>query len=73
VFWWKGIVGGPELVQMISTIYGITIVKTRRKDRKTNLEKKKLYTVIQYNKYINLWIRQTITSVLRNYCKVVEK
>jgi hypothetical protein len=52
VFWWKGNVGGQELVQMKSTIHGITNVKTRRKDRKTNLEKK-LYAVIQYNKYIN--------------------
>jgi len=36
---------------MISRIHGITIVKTRRKDRKTNLEEQKLHTVIQYNKY----------------------
>ena len=37
---------------MISTIHDATIVKTGRKDRKTNLEIKKPYAVAQYNKFM---------------------
>ena len=37
---------------MISTIHDATIVNTGRKDRKTNMEIKKPYAVVQYNKFI---------------------
>ena len=37
---------------MISTIHDATIINKGRKDRKTNMEVKKLYTVGQYNKFI---------------------
>jgi len=41
-----------RLVQMISTIHDATVVNKGRKDRKTNMEIKKPYTVGQYNKFI---------------------
>jgi len=37
---------------MISTIHYATIVKKWRKDRKTNLEVKKPYAVVQYNRFM---------------------
>jgi hypothetical protein len=37
---------------MISTIHDATIVNTGQKDRKTNMEVKKPYSVVQYNKFI---------------------
>ena len=37
---------------MISTIHDTTIVNKRRKDRKTNMEIKKPYAVVQYHKFI---------------------
>jgi hypothetical protein len=37
---------------MISTIHDATIVKTGQKDRKTNMEIKKPYAVIQHNKFM---------------------
>jgi len=37
---------------MISTIHDATIVNKERKDRKTNMEIKKPYTIGQYNKFI---------------------
>ena len=37
---------------MISMIHDATIVNKGRKDRKTNMEIKKLYAVGQYNKFI---------------------
>jgi hypothetical protein len=37
---------------MISRIHDATVVKKGRKDRKTNMEIKKLYAVVQYNKFI---------------------
>jgi len=37
---------------MISTIHDATVVNTGRKDRKTNMEIKKPYAVIQYNKFM---------------------
>jgi len=37
---------------MISTIHDATIVNTGRKDRKTNMEIKKPYAVVQYNKFM---------------------
>ena len=39
-------------VRMISMIHDATIVNKGRKDRKTNMEIKKPYTVGQYNKFI---------------------
>jgi len=39
-------------VQMISTIHDATVVNRGRKDRKTNMEIKKPYAVVQYNKFI---------------------
>ena len=41
-----------RLVRMISTIHNATVVSTGRKDRKTNMEIKKPYAVIQYNKFM---------------------
>jgi len=37
---------------MISTIHDATTVNNGRKDRKTNMEVKKPYAVIQYNKFM---------------------
>jgi len=37
---------------MTSMIHDETTVKTGSKDRKANLEIKKLYTVVQYNKFM---------------------
>jgi len=37
---------------MISTIHDATIVSTGRKDRKTNMEIKKLYAIVEYNKFM---------------------
>ena len=37
---------------MTSTIHGATTVNTGRKDRKTNMEIKKPYAVVQYNKFM---------------------
>jgi hypothetical protein len=39
-----------RLVRMICTIHDATIVNTGRKDRKTNMEIKKPYAIVQYNK-----------------------
>jgi len=36
----------------ISTIHDATVVRTGRKDRKTNMEIKKPYVVVQYNKFM---------------------
>jgi hypothetical protein len=41
-----------RLVHMISMIHDATIVNTGRKDRKTDMEIKKLYATLQYNKFI---------------------
>jgi hypothetical protein len=37
---------------MVSTIHDATIVNKGRKDRKTNMEIKEPYAVVQYNKFI---------------------
>ena len=39
-------------MQMISTIHDATIVNKGRKDRKTNMEIKKPYAVVQCSKFI---------------------
>ena len=36
----------------ISTIHDATVVSTGQKDRKTNMEIKKPYAVVQYNKFM---------------------
>ena len=41
-----------RLVRMISTIHDATIVNSGRKDRKTSMEIKKPYSIIQYNKFM---------------------
>jgi hypothetical protein len=41
-----------RLMQMISMIFEATIVNTRWKDRRTNMEIKKLYAVVQYRKFM---------------------
>jgi len=41
-----------RLVRMTSTIHDTTIVNTGRKDKTTNLEIKKSYTVAQYNTFM---------------------
>ena len=41
-----------RLVRMISTIHDATVVSTGREDRKTNMERKKLYAVVRYNKFM---------------------
>ena len=48
--WWK--CGRTRLVRMIRTIHDTTIVCKGRKDRKTNMEIKKSYAIVQYNKLI---------------------
>jgi hypothetical protein len=37
---------------MVSTIHNATVVSKGRKDRKTNMEIKKPYAVVQYNKFM---------------------
>ena len=41
-----------RLVRIISTIHDAKIVNTGRKDGKTNMEMKKPYAVVQYNKFM---------------------
>ena len=50
MYWCK--CGRIRLVQMTSVIHEATIANTGRKDRKTNMEIKKLYAVVQYNKFM---------------------
>ena len=38
---------------MISTIHGATTVNKGRKDRKSDMEIKKPYVIVQYNNFIN--------------------
>ena len=49
-FWCK--CGKTRLVRMISTIHEKTIVNTGRKDGKANMEIKKPYALVQYNKFM---------------------
>ena len=39
-------------MRMIRTIHDATIVNKGRKDRKTNMEIRKPYAVVQYNKFM---------------------
>ena len=66
-----------RLVRMISTIHDATIVNTERKDRKTNMEIKKPYAVVQYNKFMKGVDRAdqyfSYYSILRNAVKWSKK
>jgi len=69
VFWSKGDIivrlwRVRRLLRMINTIHDITTVDTGRKDRKTNLEIKKPYSVVQHNKFKKGIDEQTSTSVI---------
>jgi len=65
-----------RLVRMISTMHEATIVNTGRKDRKTNMEIKNPYLVVQYSKFMKGIDRAdqylSFYSVLRK-TKMVEK
>ena len=39
-------------MQMISMIHDTTIVNKGKKDRKTNMDVKKPYAIVQYNKFM---------------------
>jgi hypothetical protein len=76
-FWRKGDImvlvwKDKRLVRMISTIHEATTVNTGRKDRKTNMEIKKLYAVVRYNKSVKGVNRadQLLLSSEEN-CKIV--
>ena len=62
---------------MISTIHEATIVNTARKDRKTNIEIKKPYALVQYNKFMKGRDRSdqylSYYSVLRKTVKLSKK
>jgi len=62
-----------RLVRMISTIHDATVVSTGRNDRKTNMEIKKTYAVIHYNKFMKGVDRAdqylSYYSLLRKYVK----
>ena len=62
---------------MISRIHDVTIVNTGQKDRKTNMEIKKPYAVVQYNKFMKGLDRAdqylSYYSFLRKNCKMVKK
>jgi len=65
-----------RLVRMISTIHDATVVSTGRKDTKTNLQIKKPYAVVHYNKFIKGV--DGADQYVSNYsveekCKMVEK
>ena len=59
------------------TIHDATIVNTERKDRKTNMEIKKPYAVVQYNKFMKGVDRAdqyfSYYSILRNAVKWSKK
>ena len=81
-FWRKGDVmvqvwKDERLVRMIITIHEATVVNTGRKDRKTNMEIKKPYAVVQYNKFMKDVDRAdqylSYYSVLRKTVKWLKK
>jgi hypothetical protein len=55
-----------RLVRMISTIHDATLVTTGRKDRKTNLEIKKPYAIVKYNKFMKSvkWSNKVVLYLL---------
>jgi hypothetical protein len=62
---------------MISKIHEATIVNTGRKDRKTNMEIKKPFALVQYNKFMKGIDRSdqylSYYSVLRKTVKLSKK
>ena len=62
---------------MIGMIHDATVVNTGRKDRKTNLEIKKLYATVQYSKFMEDVDRAdqylSFHSVLRETVKLLKK
>ena len=58
-------------MRMISTIHDATIVNKGRKDRKQNMEIKKPYSVVQYNKFIRSEVKLEtfVNSVLFCFIK----
>jgi hypothetical protein len=58
---------------MISAMHDATVVNTGRKDRKTNMEIKKPYAVVQYNKFMNGIDRADHYLSSEENCKMVEK
>jgi len=81
-FWRKGDImvqvrKDIRLVRMTSTIHEATIVNTQQNDRKTNMEIKKPYALVQYNKFMNgvEWADQYLNyySVLRKTVKWSKK
>jgi len=66
-----------RLVQMISTIHDTTTVNTGRKDTKTNMEIKKPYAIVWYNKFMKGMDRAdqdlSYYSVLRKTVKWLKK
>ena len=53
-----------RLLRFINIIHDVTTVNTGRKDRRTNLEIKKPYSVVQYNKFKKGLDGQSSTSVI---------
>ena len=53
-----------RLLRMINTIHNVTTLNTGKKDRRTNLEIKKPYSVVRYNKFKKGIGGQTSTSVI---------
>ena len=64
-------------MRLISTIHDATIVNTGRKDKKTNMEIKKPYVIVQYNKFMKGVDRTdqylSYYSILRKSVKWSEK
>jgi len=58
---------------MISMIRNATIVKKWRKERKTNLEIKKPYAVVQYSKFMKEMDRADQYLSSEENCKMVKK
>jgi hypothetical protein len=56
---------------MISTIHDARAVSTVKKDRKTNMEIKKPYAVVQYNKFMKGVDRVDQYLLLLRNCKMV--
>ena len=76
-FWRKGDVmvqvwKDKRLVR-VSTIHEATVVNTGRKDRKTNMEIKKPYAVVQYNKFMKGIDSADHYLSYEENCKMVEK
>ena len=65
-----------RLVRLISTIHDATIVNTGRKGKKTNMEIKKPYAIVQYNIHEGRGQGRPVPQLLLNSeekCKMVKK